>query len=88
MPDHARFFCFKPVTRAAIAYHPSVTGCGYIRFIAKRKTMKGIAMFTKVQTANNRLQAPERNDRRPKLALRQRASDHPMAMFMAIGALA
>ncbi|RVC40211.1 hypothetical protein EN781_30405, partial [Mesorhizobium sp. M4A.F.Ca.ET.090.04.2.1] len=45
-------------------------------------------MFTKVQTANNRLQAPERNDRRPKLALRQRASDHPMAMFMAIGALA
>ncbi|BCG92549.1 hypothetical protein [Mesorhizobium sp. 131-2-1] len=45
-------------------------------------------MFTKVQTANQRLQAPERNDRRPKLALRQRASDHPMAMFMAIGTLA
>ena len=44
-------------------------------------------MFTKVQAAGSdiRLQAPERNDRRPKLALRQRASDHPMAMFMAIG---
>ncbi|MDX8435459.1 MULTISPECIES: hypothetical protein [Mesorhizobium] len=45
-------------------------------------------MFTKVETANQRLQAPERSDRRPKLALRQRASDHPMAMFMAIGAIA
>ncbi|MDX8483258.1 hypothetical protein RFN28_33125 [Mesorhizobium sp. VK24D] len=47
-------------------------------------------MFTKVQAANaSRLtHGPERNDRRPKLALRQRASDHPMAMFMLIGACA
>ncbi len=47
-------------------------------------------MFAKVQTANTdrRLHGPERNDRRPKLALRQRASDHPMAMFMLIGACA
>ena len=47
-------------------------------------------MFTKVQTANAdlRLQAPERNDRRPKLALRQRASDHPMAMFIVLAACA
>lgn len=47
-------------------------------------------MFTKVHTSNRdrRLQAPERSDRRPKLALRQRASDHPMAMFMALGAVA
>lgn len=43
-------------------------------------------MYTKVQTTNSvrRFQAPERNDRRPKLALRQRASDHPMAMFMVL----
>ena len=43
-------------------------------------------MYSKVQTANSarRLQAPERNDRRPKLALRQRASDHPMAMFIVL----
>ncbi|UVK40200.1 hypothetical protein LHFGNBLO_001637 [Mesorhizobium sp. AR10] len=47
-------------------------------------------MHAKVQTANSdrRFQAPERNDRRPKLALRQRASDHPMAMFMMLGACA
>ena len=47
-------------------------------------------MFTKVQTAqtNQGPHGPERNDRRPKLALRQRASDHPMAMFMLIGASA
>ncbi|CDX34586.1 conserved exported hypothetical protein [Mesorhizobium sp. SOD10] len=47
-------------------------------------------MFAKVQTAeaSRRAHGPERNDRRPKLALRQRASDHPMAMFMAIGACA
>ncbi|TGQ45770.1 MULTISPECIES: hypothetical protein [unclassified Mesorhizobium] len=47
-------------------------------------------MFTKVHTAYNdrRFQAPERNDRRPKLALRQRASDHPMAMFMVLAACA
>jgi uncharacterized iron-regulated membrane protein len=47
-------------------------------------------MFTKVQTGNSdlRLQAPERNDRRPKLALRQRASDHPMAMFLVLAACA
>jgi len=47
-------------------------------------------MFTKVQTAqtNQGPHGPERNDRRPKLALRQRASDHPMAMFMLIGACA
>ena len=47
-------------------------------------------MFAKVQTANTdrRMHGPERNDRRPKLALRQRASDHPMAMFMLIGACA
>jgi hypothetical protein len=47
-------------------------------------------MFTKVQTAqtNQRPHGPERNDRRPKLALRQRANDHPMAMFMLIGTCA
>ncbi|RWM25289.1 hypothetical protein [Mesorhizobium sp.] len=47
-------------------------------------------MFSKVQTtdASRRIYGPERNDRRPKLALRQRASDHPMAMFMLIGACA
>ncbi len=44
-------------------------------------------MKTKVKTSGSRgirLEAPERNDRRPKLALRQRASDHPMAMFMVL----
>jgi hypothetical protein len=47
-------------------------------------------MYTKIQTSGNdrRLQTPERNDRRPKLALRQRASDHPMAMFMLLAAAA
>ncbi|RRI04956.1 hypothetical protein EH240_07340 [Mesorhizobium tamadayense] len=47
-------------------------------------------MFTKVQIADTsrREHGPERNDRRPKLALRQRASDHPMAMFMLLGATA
>jgi hypothetical protein len=35
-----------------------------------------------------RFQAPERGDRRPKLALRQRASDHPMAMFVVLAACA
>ncbi|KUM25342.1 hypothetical protein AU467_05290 [Mesorhizobium loti] len=47
-------------------------------------------MFAKVHTAGaSRLAyGPERNDRRPKLALRQRASDHPMAMFMLIGVCA
>jgi hypothetical protein len=47
-------------------------------------------MHAKVQTirGESRLQAPERNDRRPKLALRQRASDHPMAMFMVLAACA
>ncbi|MCZ8547337.1 hypothetical protein OOJ09_24375 [Mesorhizobium qingshengii] len=47
-------------------------------------------MHAKVQStsAERRLQAPERADRRPKLALRQRASDHPMAMFMALAACA
>ncbi|TIT75584.1 MAG: hypothetical protein E5W57_22005 [Mesorhizobium sp.] len=47
-------------------------------------------MFTKVRIADTRRRAhgPERNDRRPKLALRQRASDHPMAMFMLLGATA
>jgi hypothetical protein len=48
-------------------------------------------MQTKVQTAGShdiRLQALERNDRRPKMALRQRASDHPMAMFMVVSAVA
>jgi hypothetical protein len=47
-------------------------------------------MFAKVRAADTdrRLHGPERNDRRPKLALRQRASDHPMAMFMLIGACA
>ena len=49
-----------------------------------------MTMYTKVETADSdiRLQAPERNDRRPKLALRQRASDHPMAMFMMLSAVA
>lgn len=44
-------------------------------------------MLTKVRiaNANRHTHGPERNDRRPKLALRQRASDHPMAMFMLIG---
>jgi hypothetical protein len=47
-------------------------------------------MHAKIQTirGESRLQAPERNDRRPKLALRQRASDHPMAMFMVLAACA
>lgn len=47
-------------------------------------------MHAKVQTigGERRLQAPERGDRRPKLALRQRASDHPMAMFMVLAACA
>jgi hypothetical protein len=47
-------------------------------------------MFSKVQTTgkDRRVHGPERNDRRPKLALRQRASDHPMAMFQMIGACA
>ncbi|TKB12653.1 MAG: hypothetical protein E5V75_24480 [Mesorhizobium sp.] len=47
-------------------------------------------MFAKVQTtdASRRIYGPERNDRRPKLALRQRASDHPMVMFTLLGATA
>lgn len=46
-------------------------------------------MFAKVETADaNRLHGPERNDRRPKLSLRQRASDHPMAMFLLVSATA
>ncbi|MFD1987349.1 hypothetical protein ACFSOZ_33555 [Mesorhizobium newzealandense] len=47
-------------------------------------------MFAKIQTTRGecRFQAPERNDRRPKLALRQRASDHPMAMFIMLAACA
>ncbi|AZO11258.1 MULTISPECIES: hypothetical protein [unclassified Mesorhizobium] len=47
-------------------------------------------MFAKVQTADmkRRAHGPELNDRRPKLSLRQRASDHPMAMFMLLGATA
>jgi hypothetical protein len=47
-------------------------------------------MYDKVHTAYNdrRFDAPQRNDRRPKLALRQRASDHPMAMFMTLAACA
>ncbi|MEW6633905.1 MAG: hypothetical protein AB1440_23790 [Pseudomonadota bacterium] len=47
-------------------------------------------MLSKVQTAGKerRAHGPERNDRRPKLALRQRASDHPMAMFTLIGGCA
>jgi hypothetical protein len=47
-------------------------------------------MHPKVHTkpSDCRLQAPARADRRPKLALRQRASDHPMAMFMGLAACA
>lgn len=47
-------------------------------------------MYAKVETisSGHRLEAPERADRRPKLALRQRASDHPMAMFMGLAACA
>ena len=47
-------------------------------------------MHAKIEivTSEHRLQAPERVDRRPKLALRQCASDHPMAMFMALAACA
>ncbi|MER8378362.1 MULTISPECIES: hypothetical protein [unclassified Mesorhizobium] len=47
-------------------------------------------MPTKTQITDNdhRLQGPQRNDRRPKLALRQRASDHPMAMFLLLAAAA
>ena len=47
-------------------------------------------MLTKVRIANAncRTHGPERNDRRPKLALRQRASDHPMAMFLLVGGCA
>jgi hypothetical protein len=47
-------------------------------------------MYTKIQTAYNerRLQAPERNDRRPRLALRRRANDHPMALFVVLAAAA
>lgn len=45
-------------------------------------------MHAKVQVTRGdcRLQAPQRVDRRPKLALRQRTSDHPMAMFLALAA--
>ncbi|MBZ9678861.1 hypothetical protein [Mesorhizobium sp. ES1-1] len=35
-----------------------------------------------------RFQAPQRGDCRPKLALRQRSSDHPMAMYMVLAACA
>ncbi|TSE12490.1 hypothetical protein C1D09_008855 [Mesorhizobium intechi] len=42
----------------------------------------------KIITREHRLQSPERADRRPKLALRQRASDHPMAMFLGLAACA
>ncbi|QPC90568.1 hypothetical protein [Mesorhizobium sp. INR15] len=47
-------------------------------------------MHTKIQAVHGdrRFQAPQRNDRRPKLALRQRASDHPMAMYMVLAATA
>lgn len=47
-------------------------------------------MFSKIHAVakDRRLHGPERSDRRPKLALRQRASDHPMAMFMLIGSCA
>ena len=47
-------------------------------------------MYTRIQTAYNdrRLQAPERNDRRPRLALRRRANDHPMALFVVLAAAA
>ena len=47
-------------------------------------------MHAKIETISSerRLQAPERADRRSKLALRQRANDHPMAMFMALAACA
>lgn len=47
-------------------------------------------MFAKVRIADasRRSYGPERNDRRPKLALRQRASDHPMTMFMLLGVAA
>lgn len=47
-------------------------------------------MRTKVKPSGSdiRLEVRERNDRRPKLALRQRSSDHPMAMFMVLGASA
>ena len=47
-------------------------------------------MYAKINTARGEhlLQAPERDDRRPKLALRQQASDHPMAMFILLAACA
>ncbi|PDQ20597.1 hypothetical protein CN311_13330 [Mesorhizobium sanjuanii] len=47
-------------------------------------------MFTKIHTAghDHQFQAPERNERRPKLALRQRASDHPMGLFTVLAAAA
>ncbi|MER9015136.1 hypothetical protein [Mesorhizobium sp. M0898] len=47
-------------------------------------------MRTKIQITDTdlRQQGSQRNHRRPKLALRQRASDHPMAMFMLLAAAA
>ncbi|TIL71397.1 MAG: hypothetical protein E5Y65_08455 [Mesorhizobium sp.] len=47
-------------------------------------------MYTKIRTACNdrRLQALKGKERRPKLALRQRANDHPMALFVVLGAAA
>lgn len=47
-------------------------------------------MYAKVEiiSSEHRLESPERADIRPKLALRQRASDHPMAMFMGLAACA
>lgn len=43
---------------------------------------------THPNNGERRFQAPERGDRRPKLALRQRSSDHPMAMYMVLAGCA
>ncbi|MFA6154578.1 hypothetical protein [Mesorhizobium sp.] len=43
---------------------------------------------THPNSGEHRFQAPQRGDRRPKLALRQRGSDHPMAMYMVLAGCA
>jgi hypothetical protein len=90
LPEDPRKTGFLPVTLPDTHHRWLVTKREYVRFNRKRKSTKGTAMYTKIHTAGNdrRVQAPERNDRRPKLALRQRANDHPMALFVVLAAAA
>ena len=71
VPDRASFVCYKA----------RLSSCSS----GKKKAIEGQRRCPrKSQTISNPIATsrPERDDRRPKLALRQRASDHPMAMFM------